>query len=238
MKSERVGLWLSLLANLGVLIGLFVLVVELRHNTFATQALLHQENVSFGRDNPELLIGDENKELAEIVFRGESDPESLSPIEFEKFFLFTSWRMAMWETQFLNFDTGLIGERIWLSTDGWFSALLERGPGYRRWWEAARRGYDPEFQDHVDDLFKNQPCGMVAAATKPNCRTRQQRKTLAACMRTLRFPAQGVGSCRTETSIVLRTHCMRIGACSEKLGLGWPTSNEAAARTAHGRPSS
>jgi hypothetical protein len=65
MKSERVGLWLSLLANFGVLIGLFVLVVELRHNTLATQALLHQENVSFGRDNSELLIGDENKELAE-----------------------------------------------------------------------------------------------------------------------------------------------------------------------------
>jgi hypothetical protein len=150
MKSERVGLWLSLLANFGVLIGLFVLVVELRHNTLATQALLHQENVSFGRDNSELLIGDENKELAE-------DPESLSPIEFEKFFLFTSWRMAMWKTQFLIFDTGLIGERIWLRTDGWFSDLLKRGPGYRRWWEAARHGYDPGFQEHVDDLFRSQP---------------------------------------------------------------------------------
>ena len=156
MKSERVGLWLSLLANFGVLIGLFVLVVELRHNTLATQALLNQENVSFGRDNAELLIGDENKELAEIVFRGELDPESLPPNEFDKFFLFTSWRMAMWETQFLNYDTGLIGERIWLGADGWFSALLQRGPGYRIWWDAARHGYDPEFQEHVDNVFKSQ----------------------------------------------------------------------------------
>ena len=156
MKSERVGLWLSLLANLGVLISLFVLVVELRHNTLATQALLHQENVSYGRDNAELLVGDENKELAKIIFRGELDPESLSPSEFDKFVIFTSWRMAMWETQFLHYDTGLIDERIWSGADGWFSALLHRGPGYRSWWEAARHGYDPAFQEHVDRVFERQ----------------------------------------------------------------------------------
>jgi hypothetical protein len=62
----------------------------------------------------------------------------------------------MWETQFLNYDTGLIAERIWLGADGWFSALLQRGPGYERWWKAARHGYDPEFQKHVDAVFESQ----------------------------------------------------------------------------------
>ena len=86
MKSERIGLWLSLLANFGVLVGLVLLVVELRHNTLATQALLYQENMNYGRDNAELLIGDENEKLAEIVFRAEKDPESLSDIEFDRGF--------------------------------------------------------------------------------------------------------------------------------------------------------
>ena len=117
MKSERISLWLSLLANFGVLVGLALLVIELRHNTLATQAALYQESMSFARDHVELLIGDENRELAVIVFRGETDPDSLSPIELEKFLLFTAWRMNTWETTFLNYDQGLIEERVWKTID-------------------------------------------------------------------------------------------------------------------------
>jgi hypothetical protein len=153
MKSERISLWLSLLANFGVLVGLALLVIELRHNTLATQAALYQESMSFARDHVELLIGDENRELAVIVFRGETDPDSLSAMELEKFLLFTAWRMNTWETTFLNYDQGLIEERVWKTVDAWYSALLERGPGYKKWWEASRHGYDPPFQTHVERAF-------------------------------------------------------------------------------------
>jgi hypothetical protein len=154
MRSERLSLWLSLLANFGVLVGLAVLVIELRHNTLATQAALYQESMSFARDHVQLLIGDENKELAAIVFRGETDPDSLSPNELEKFILFTAWRMSTWETAFLNYDQGLIEDRVWGSIDAWYSALLRRGPGYQKWWEASRHGYDPPFQSHVARAFE------------------------------------------------------------------------------------
>ena len=153
MKSERISLWLSLLANFGVLVGLALLVIELRHNTLATQAALYQESMSFARDHVELLIGDENRELAVIVFRGETDPDSLSAMELEKFLLFTAWRMNTWETTFINYDQGLIEERVWKTVDAWYSALLERGPGYKKWWEASRHGYDPPFQTHVERAF-------------------------------------------------------------------------------------
>jgi hypothetical protein len=153
MKSERISLWLSLLANFGVLVGLALLVIELRHNTLATQAALYQESMSFARDHVELLIGDENRELAVIVFRGETDPDSLSAMELEKFLLFTAWRMNTWETTFLNYDQGLIEERVWKTVDAWYSALLERGPGYKKWWEASRHRYDPPFQTHVERAF-------------------------------------------------------------------------------------
>ena len=127
--------------------------IALRHNTLAAQAALYQESMNFARDHVELLIGDENRELAAVVFQGETDPDSLSAIELEKFLLFTAWRMNTWETTFLNYDQGLIEERVWKSIDVWYSALLERGPGYQRWWEASRHGYDPSFQSHVDRAF-------------------------------------------------------------------------------------
>ena len=154
MNSVRIGPWLSLFANLGVLLGLVLLLVELRHNTLATQASLYQESMGFAREHAELLIGDENSELASIVFRGEANPDSLSPIELEKFVLFTAWRMNTWETTFLNYDKGLVEERIWNGVDAWYSSLLLRGSGYQKWWEMTQHGYDHLFREHVDQAFE------------------------------------------------------------------------------------
>jgi hypothetical protein len=155
MRGTRVGVWLSILANFGVVFGLILLVVEVRHSSKATEASLYQENINYGRDHIELLLADENKELAEVIFRGEADPDSLSPIEFEKFLLFTAWRMAVWETMFVNYEEGLVDDRHWHNLDAWYSSLLMRGPGYRRWWDAARHGYDEAFQEHVDRILKD-----------------------------------------------------------------------------------
>ena len=100
MTSDRVGIWLSIAANFGVVVGLVLLVLEIRHSTMATEASLYQENINYGREQIELLLLDENKEFAELVFRGEADPDSLSGIKFEKFILFTAWRFASWEAMF------------------------------------------------------------------------------------------------------------------------------------------
>jgi hypothetical protein len=82
------------------------------------------------------------------------DTDSLSISEFDKFVLFTAWRMNVWETAFLNYDAGLVEERLWKTMDAWYSSLLQRGPGYQKWWETTRHGYDPSFQKHVDRAFE------------------------------------------------------------------------------------
>ena len=153
MSSERINSWLSLIANVGVLVGIALLAAELRHNTLATQRMLYQEQMNYGREHSELLVGDENEKLASLVFRGEADPGSLSAEEFEKFILYTAWRMAVWESTFLNYEDGLTTQRNWESWDAWYSSLLSRGPGYQAWWDATRHGYDKAFQDRVDQAF-------------------------------------------------------------------------------------
>ena len=154
MDSDKINRWLTLGANVGVLIGLLLLALEIRHNTQATQAVLHQDILGYARDHTELLISDENEKLADIVFRGELEPETLSQVELEKFILFTAYRMGGWESTFVHYDEGLLGERNWQLYDAWYSALIHRGPGYTVWWEAARHGYDQRFQDHVDRAFE------------------------------------------------------------------------------------
>jgi hypothetical protein len=154
MKSDRLEFWVSMVANVAILTGLLLVFFELRHNTLATQADLHLQFLNYGRDHAELLVGDENEKLADIVFRGETDPDALTPIEMEKFLLFTAWRMGAWETTFINHDEGLLGGRHFEAANAWYAGLLRRGPGYRVWWESSRHGYDQGFKQHVDHAFE------------------------------------------------------------------------------------
>jgi hypothetical protein len=142
-------------ANVGVVLGLGFLIVELRQNTLATQATLNIDLLAIGRENAELLLSDD--ELAEIVLRAEQDPGSLSLLEREKFLLFTSWRMGVWETAFMNADEGIVADRYFEGFDAWYSVLVRRGPGYKYWWDESRHGYDPAFQEHVDRVFESGP---------------------------------------------------------------------------------
>ena len=155
MTSDRLNWLLTVTANLGVVLGLGFLAVELRQNTLATQATLNIDLLAIGRENAELLLSDD--ELAEIVLRAEQDPESLSLLEREKFLLFTSWRLGVWETAFMNADEGIIADRYFEGFDAWYSELVRRGPGYKYWWNESRHGYDPAFQEHVDRVFESGP---------------------------------------------------------------------------------
>jgi hypothetical protein len=155
VTSDRLNWLLTVTANLGVILGLGFLAVELRQNTLATQATLNMDLAAYGRENAELLLSDDK--LAEIVLRAEQDPESLSLLEREKFLLFSSWRMGVWESAFMNADEGIVTERYFEGFDAWFSELIRRGPGYQYWWNESRHGYDPAFQEHVDRVFESVP---------------------------------------------------------------------------------
>jgi hypothetical protein len=65
MASDRLNSFLNVAVNVGVVLGLGPLALELRQGTLATQATLHLDLVAYGRENAELLI--ENEELADFV---------------------------------------------------------------------------------------------------------------------------------------------------------------------------
>ena len=152
MKSEQLNWFLTIGANAGVILGLVFLAIQIHQSTLATQATLHLDLVTYGRENAELLSADD--ELANIVLRGERDLDSLSPVERERFLVFTTWRMTIWETAFLNWDTGVVADRFWEQFDAWYSEIMRSAPGYEDWWAESRHGFDPEFRKHVDEVLK------------------------------------------------------------------------------------
>ena len=82
MESERLNRWLTLGANLGVLIGILLLVFELNQNRDLVRAQIRNELSQGVIDILQLRA--ENEQLADILFRGDKG-EELSPLESSRY---------------------------------------------------------------------------------------------------------------------------------------------------------
>ena len=85
MESERLNRWLTLGANLGVLIGILLLVFELNQNRDLVRAQIRNE-LSQGVIDI-LRLRTDNEQLADILFRAENG-EELSPLESSRYMHF------------------------------------------------------------------------------------------------------------------------------------------------------
>ena len=93
MDTDRLNRWLTLGANVAVLVGLVALVLEIRTNTAAIQAASVQEITSGTREA--LLTIASDRELSRIVRIGASDRSALDEDEAYRFLLFSRQRMVI-----------------------------------------------------------------------------------------------------------------------------------------------
>ena len=86
--------------------------------TSKTKANTHQSLVDYGWGQTEILLT--NETLADLVKKGESNPEALTARERSQFYEYTSWRLATWESVFMNHEHGLIDGEVWRGWDGYY----------------------------------------------------------------------------------------------------------------------
>ena len=136
---------------IAVVISLIYIGLEVNQNTAAVRASTHQSMIDYGREQSEILLT--NETLADLVEKGEIEPEALTARERGKFYEFTTWRLATWESVFLNHEHGLVDEEVWRSWDGYYRLITLDKPGYAEFWRDNRIAYDAPFMDHVDSLI-------------------------------------------------------------------------------------
>jgi hypothetical protein len=135
---------------IAVVVSLVYVGLEIGQNTTAVKASTHQAMLDFGREQSEVLVTD--SALSNLVQKGEYSPDTLTAHERRQFYEFTTWRMAMWENAFVNHESGLVDDSMWLAWDGYFRLLTSDRPGYTQFWRDNRSGYHSHFMAHIDFL--------------------------------------------------------------------------------------
>jgi hypothetical protein len=148
MSLEDLGNIGEVVAAMGVIVSLIYLAVQIRQNTRSVGAASFQQVVDSLADFTSSLSRD--RELIEIVIKGNADFDSLDEVERTRFdFAFISFfRRA--ENVLVQTEYGTVSADTWAGFRETLKSSL-RAPGLRAWWSHRRQRFHPSFQKFMEE---------------------------------------------------------------------------------------
>lgn len=155
MKAKRINDWLSLAANFGVLVGIFLLVAELDQNSTMMRAQVRHE-VSQGIVDI-LALSANNEQLASLLRRADSG-ETLTPDEYFQFQHRSYALFRYLEDLHYQYRLDLFDETEYVTQKEAYTAYLNMSEAAVMAWCNFRYTVSPEFRAEIDSVLKRYTC--------------------------------------------------------------------------------
>ena len=155
MNSDRLNRWLTLGANLGVLVGILLLIVELQQNREMMRAQTRNE-ISQGALSLLSLTATDHQ-LAELVIRSNSG-EELSPPERFMYISRSESVFRHFENAHYQYRHGMFDEVEYQQQLSTQESVLSRNPGLVEYWCSFKSMYSKPFAADIDKLLGEDAC--------------------------------------------------------------------------------
>jgi hypothetical protein len=155
LNSDRLNRWITLGANIGVLIGIMLLVVELTQNHEMMRAQIRND-ISQQLSNRLSMLAS-NQQLANLKLRAESG-EELTAEEEHRFFLIFVAIVRDWENIHYQYRQGMFDENEFNAERNAWRFVTNENPAFRRNWCLTRQNYSGEFAAEIEKLSDSAIC--------------------------------------------------------------------------------
>ncbi len=152
-KLDSINSWLTLSANLGVLLGIIFLAIEIQQNTNMMQAQT-SESITDKQLNWYLETGTDPYS-SDILVRGGAtkDPNSvLDAQEVNSYFLIVNALFRIWENEIYQFERGLYSEEEFLPRVETWRYQYNRNPGMSYVWEVNGSGFSRGLVEVIENF--------------------------------------------------------------------------------------
>lgn len=158
LSSDNLNRWLTLGANLAVLFGIALLVLELHQNRAAVQAET-RSNISQSISEQLLQIA-LDPELSEIRYRGDAGGSlgPLSEIEIYRYMLMQRSLFRYWENVHYQYRAGLYEESEYLAHKNVWAKYINGSKGLREYWCYSRDVMSDNFVREFNSVADSLPC--------------------------------------------------------------------------------
>ena len=151
-NSERINSWVSLLANIGILLGLVLVAVELNQNTKQLALELEwQVNQKMFENNRDLMGDNPTPIYAKSVLR----PQDLTYEEFQVAVALIINFLNVWEDRYYLYEKGLSSDQDWkdyVDSDIGFTLGNQFA---QQVWRTSKSMFEPELVEYVDEKLSS-----------------------------------------------------------------------------------
>ena len=154
MKKIDLGETIQMLANVGVLVGILLLVYELNQN----RSMMASETRNAIAQTLATMLRDEasDAQLRDIQLRF-SAGEELTPVEKSQIALNWNAYFRLWENMNYQYRNGLFDDAEYFAEqEAWRRNLAD--PAIRRLWCSRRNEVSPRFSDEMNELLGDNSC--------------------------------------------------------------------------------
>ena len=155
MDSVRLNRWLTLGANLGVLIGIILLLVELDQNRDMMRAQTRHQ-LAMGLVELQIATGT-NQQLVELLDRADSGEELTNAEQRQVGYRFNAL-IRYWENVHYQYRQDLYDEMEFAAQKEAWRKSFEDSPAITSYWCRMRLMYSPEFMAELDSLLPTNTC--------------------------------------------------------------------------------
>jgi hypothetical protein len=147
VDANRFGGWLTLGANIGVVVGIIFLAIELRQNN---ELLRSQASITYVQARTNAIeIQLQNDKLFETLFRAREGAE-ISPLDMQRLSLYYRAVFAMWDWEYGQYADGLLYNEDQPPNERW-RPIIEYYPYMSESWEVHKATYSVRFVEYMNE---------------------------------------------------------------------------------------
>ena len=155
MESDQLNKWLTFGANLGVLIGIILLIVELGQNREMMRAQTRSDIAAVTIGHYDTIAT--NHDLADIMRRSRIG-EDLDDTEATRYLFVSLATIRNFENLHYQYRLGLLDEEEFVGELQGFSGLVKGSVGLRQIWCQFRTVTSQDFRSEVDSVLGDMDC--------------------------------------------------------------------------------
>lgn len=155
MNSDKANRWLTLGANVGVLLGILLLTVELDQNREMIRAQTRND-ISQQMSNRLSATGSD-VQIVSLKRRAEAGEELSVDEEFQYALLFVA-NIRDWENIHYQYRHGLFDEDEFRAERTAWQMLINRNKAFSRGWCSMRQIFSPAFVAEIESLLNEDIC--------------------------------------------------------------------------------
>ena len=155
MNTQTISGRLMLIANIGILIGVLLLVFELSQIRKLMTAQVRNDFTTTVMNRNDAAAAD--PEMIDIMMRGK-DGNNLDANEDLRYRLRTSGTFQQWQNTHYQYQLGLLDEQEFQSYRDSWTSIARASNGFARVWCGSRKSAATDFRAEMDRIFGEDAC--------------------------------------------------------------------------------